>query len=87
MGRLISKFLHHVLPGVTRPLHVLWNEIIGFLFLVLGAMAVPSLIRTIRAFDGDPEGLFRIVLTVIFALVMVYFGVASFVRARKISRS
>jgi hypothetical protein len=87
MGRLISKFLHHVLPGVVRPLHVLWNEIIGFLFLVLAAMAVPSLIRTVRAFEGDAEGLFRIVLTVLFALVMVYFGVASFLRARKISRS
>jgi hypothetical protein len=82
MGRLISKFLHHVLPGVVRPLHVLWNEIIGFLFLVLAALAVPSLIRTVAA-----EGLFRIVLTVLFALVMVYFGVASFLRARKISRS
>ena len=87
MGRLISKFLHHVMPGVVRPLHVLWNEIIGFLFLVLGAMAVPSLIRTVRAFDRDFEGLFRIILTVLFALVMVYFGVASFLRARKISRS
>jgi len=87
MGRLISKFLHHVLPGVVRPLHVLWNEIIGFLFLVLAAMAVPSLIRTVRAFERDAEGLFRIVLTVLFALVMVYFGVASFLRARKISRS
>jgi hypothetical protein len=87
MGRLITKFLHHVLPGVVRPLHVLWNEIIGFLFLVLAGLAVPSLIRTVRAFDGAAEGLFRIVLTVMFALVMVYFGVASFLRARKISRS
>jgi hypothetical protein len=87
MGRLISKFLQHVLPGVVRPLHVLWNEIIGFLFLVLAGLAVPSLIRTVRAFEKDAEGLFRIVLTVLFALVMVYFGVASFLRARKISRS
>jgi hypothetical protein len=87
MGRLISKFLHHVLPGVVRPLHVLWNEIIGFLFLVLAGLAVPSLIRTVRAFAGDAEGLFRIVLTVLFSLVMVYFGVASFLKARKISRS
>jgi putative effector of murein hydrolase LrgA (UPF0299 family) len=87
MGRMISKFLGHVLPGVVRPLHVLWNEIIGFLFLVLAAMAVPSLIRTLHSFEGNAEDFFRITLTIMFSLVMVYFGISSFLKARKISRS
>jgi hypothetical protein len=87
MGRLISSFLSHVLPGVVRPLHTLWNEIIGFLFIVFAVVAGAYVIRALRSFEGDIEGLFRIVLPALFGLVMGYFGVSSFLRARKISRS
>ena len=87
MGQLISKFLSHVLPGVIRPLHALWNEVIGFLFIVFAVVAGFYVIRAMRSFEGDIEGLFRIVLPALFGLVMGYFGVSSFLRARKISRS
>jgi threonine/homoserine/homoserine lactone efflux protein len=87
MGQLISKFLSHVLPGVVRPLHALWNEVIGFLFIVFAVVAGFYVIRALRSFEGDIEGLFRIVLPALFGLVMGYFGVSSFLRARKISRS
>jgi len=93
MGRLIQstslarRFLAHVLPGVIRPLHALWNQMIGFLFLVLAATPIPSLIRNIRTYQSDTESLFRIVLSGIFAAIMLYFGITSLWRARKISRS
>ena len=87
MGELISKFLRHVLPGVIRPLHALWNEVIGFLFIVFTVVAGFYVVRAVRNFDGDVEGLFRIVLPALFGLVMGYFGVSSFLRARKITRS
>lgn len=87
MGELISKFLRHVLPGVIRPLHALWNEVIGFLFIVFTVVAGFYVIRAVRNFDGEIEGLVRIVLPALFGLVMGYFGVSSFLRARKISRS
>jgi len=87
MGQLISKFLSHVLPGVVRPLHALWNEIIGFLFIVFAVVAGSYVFRAVRNFDGDVEGLFRIILPGLFGVVMGYFGVSSFLRARKISRS
>ena len=87
MGQLISKFLSHVLPGVVRPLHALWNEVIGFLFIVFAVVAGFYVIRAMRNFEGDIEGLFRVVLPALFGLVMGYFGVSSFLRARKISRS
>ena len=87
MGKLIQKFLGHVMPQVIKPLHVLWNEIIGFVFLVLAAWTVPSAIRTVRQFEGDPGSLFRVVLSFSFAGLMAYFGIASFLRARRISRS
>ena len=87
MGRMISKFMSHVVPGVIRPLHTLWNEIIGFLFLIFTFVSALYVYRAVRAFEGDIDGLFRIILPGLFGLVMGYFGVASFLKARKISRS
>jgi len=87
MGRLVSQFLRHVIPGVVRPLHVLWNEIIGFLFLVFTVVAIFYVIRAVRSFDGEIEGLMRIVMPGGFGLLMAYFGFSSFRKARKISRS
>jgi hypothetical protein len=84
---MFSKFLQHVLPGVIRPLHALWNEIIAFLFGCFTALAGVYVFRAVRGFDGTLEGLFRIALPGLFALVMAYFCVSSFFRARKISRS
>ena len=87
MGALISKFLSHVMPGIIRPLHALWNEVIGFLFLVFAVVAGFYVFRAARAFEGDIESLLRIVLPALFGLVMGYFGISSFLRARRISRS
>jgi hypothetical protein len=83
----VGLFLAHVVPGVVRPLRVLWNEIIGFVFIVLAIWAIPSAIRNVREFDGGTASIFRAALSVIFAAIMLYFGITSFLRARKISRS
>jgi hypothetical protein len=84
---MIRKFLSHVLPGVIRPLHILWNQIIGFLFICLALGTVPSLIRHWRAFDGEAASIVRLGLTLMFAIMMGGYGIFSFVRARKISRT
>jgi len=83
MFALPRKLLQHVLPGVARPLHILWNQIIGFLFLVLAAVPVPSAIRSYQ----DPNGLPRLMMSVLFILLMATFGISSFLKARKIARS
>jgi hypothetical protein len=83
-GRNLVK---HVVPAVLRPLHTLWHEVIGFLFLALAAWAVPSGIRSIREFDGDLGSFVRIILIAVFVAIMGGYGVSSFLRARKISRS
>jgi hypothetical protein len=72
---------------VVRPLRVLWNEIIGFVFLCLAALPAPSAIRMLRDYKGDTQSLFRAVLAIFFVALMAYFGITSFLRARKISRS
>ena len=80
------QFLEHVVPAVLRPLRVLWNQVIGFVFLVLALWAVPSAIRSVREFDGDPESLFRVGLTGLFIVMMGGFAIYSFRRAHRVSR-
>ncbi len=84
---MVSKFMSHVVPSIIKPLHSLWNQVIGFLFLVFAIVAAGYVYRAVRDFDGNAESLFRIALPGIFALVMGYFAFSSFLRARKISRS
>lgn len=79
---MIKKFLHYVLPGIVRPLHALWNQVIGFLFICLALLAVPSVIRFWRATDMPRMG-----VTLAFVVLMGCYGIISFLRARKISRS
>ncbi len=81
------RFVECVLPAVLRPLRVLWNQIIGFFFLVLALWAVPRTWRSVREFDGNPETLFRLLLTCVYILTMTGFGVYSFLRARKAAKS
>jgi hypothetical protein len=83
----LGRFVEHVVPGVMRPLRVLWNEIIGFVFLCLAAWAVPSAIRNVRSLQTDESGVGRVLLSVGFFGLMAYFGISSFLRARRISRS
>ena len=83
----VGRFIEHVVPGVVRPMRVLWNEIIGFVFLCLAAWALPSAIRNLRSLQSEETGVGRAALSVGFLALMAYFGITSFLRARKISRS
>jgi hypothetical protein len=81
-----KQFLKHVMPAIVKPMRVLWNEVIGFIFLVLGVVMGFSTYRNFRDVEqhGSPIPLIGGSL---FALLMIYFGVTSFLRARRISRS
>ncbi len=85
----IKLLLSHILPGVIRPLRVLWNQIIGLIFLALAIPGLSSGVRAYRRFaqDGETDSLFHVVLAGVFSLLMLWFGVTSFLRARKIGRS
>jgi hypothetical protein len=80
MFSMARKFIGHVMPGVIRPIHILWNQVIGFIFIVL---AVVFGYRVIRG--SEPAGLQLV--GALFALLMAWFGVSSFLKARKISKS
>jgi hypothetical protein len=81
------SFVSNVVPQLIRPIRSLWHEIIGFLFLSLAFLGAVSAVRVARNFTGEPSDLFRLVITALFVIVMGGYGVSSFRRARKISRS
>jgi hypothetical protein len=76
-----------IITPVVKPMRVLWNEVIGFLFCVLGVIMGGQAIRSFRRtgeLDLSPVNIF---LHFFLPALMLFFGVTSFLRARKISRS
>lgn len=59
----------------------LFHEVTGFVFLALALIATPAVVKEWRGGTRP-----RLVMACIFVLVMVYFGITSFVKARKAAR-
>ena len=84
--------MKHVVPAVLKPARTLWNEVIGFVFFCLAVYCGSGIVRAYIKLGGAPPDqaageLFRLVLSALGTILMLYFGVTSFLRARKISRS
>ncbi len=77
-------FVSHVVPGVIRPMRVLWHEIFGFIFLVLATIMGFGMFRSLGTQQATPG---RVVIAAVLVLTFLYFGVTSFLKARKIGRS
>ena len=56
---LVNRFLGHVLPGIIRPMHALWNEVIGFVFIVLAFGPRLRHGATSGLMDGNSESFFK----------------------------
>ena len=77
----------HVLPAVIKPLRTLWNEIIGFLVIVI---AIPFFFKgyqIFNKFDGSAGAILSLGMCGFMTLLMAGYGISSFLKARKISRS
>ncbi|MGD0577849.1 MAG: hypothetical protein ABSC08_02860 [Bryobacteraceae bacterium] len=86
--RLAKAFIASFMPGVIKPLHALWNEVLAFVFFILAIfLSLGPVRRSYRELDGDPANFIKFVLAVVLAILMLGFGLYSFLRARKISRS
>lgn len=81
------RFLGFVIPAVLKPARTLWHEVIGFLFLSMAIIFVFSGFRVIRTFDGSLGAVLRLVMLAFCVIVLGGYGISSFLRARKISRS
>lgn len=81
------RFLKVVIPAILKPAHTLWHELIGFIFLVIASAFVFRGFQAIRQFDGSLDSIFRLVLLAFGIALMGGYGISSFRRARRISRS
>jgi hypothetical protein len=81
------RFLGFVVPAVLKPARTLWHEIIGFVFMAMAIAFVFSGFHAIRQFDGSAAAILRLVLLAIGVCLLGGYGISSFLRARKISRS
>ncbi len=81
------KFLGFVLPAVVKPARTLWHEVMGFLFLSLAIIFVFSGLRAIKEYDGSIGAVLRLVMLAFCVCLLGGYGISSFLRARKISRS
>lgn len=82
------QFLRHVVPAVVKPARTLWNEVFGFLFLCLAILIGSNGIRFyLGEYDGSAGAIMRIAMTLFCVFLFGFYGVSSFVRARRISRS
>jgi hypothetical protein len=85
-------FVKHVVPAVIKPARTLWNEVIGFVF---GVLAIIFGFRTGRLFldyqasapESQGGAILRFAVAAFATLLMAYFALSSFLRARKIARS
>lgn len=86
--RLLKAFIASFLPGVIKPLHALWNELLAFIFFVLAAaVGFGPLRRGYKELDGDPVNFIKFISAVFLTALMLGLGLYSYRRARKISRS
>jgi hypothetical protein len=87
-----QQFIKHVVPAFIKPARTLWNEVIGFVFIcfsvVFGFKAVRLYLDFARATGDEASAhMVRFVVAAFCTFLMLWFGVTSFLRARKISRS
>jgi len=77
-----GAFVRHVVPAAVKPLHSLWHEILGFIFLVFAGLAVWKVWRS-----PSPLPPMQLALVIVFIVVTAGYGVSSIRKARRISRS
>jgi heme A synthase len=77
-----GAFFKHVIPAAVKPLHSLWHDMLGFLFLVLAGLAMWKVWRSPGTLPPA-----QLALVVVFIVVLIGYGVSSIRKSRRISRS
>jgi len=80
--RQSGLFFKHVIPAAAKPIHSLWHQIIGFIFLVFAGSAAFK----IWQYPGALPPM-QLALACAFVVVMTGYGVSSIRKSRRISRS
>ena len=92
LARQGRAFSDHVVPAIIKPVRTLWNQFIAFLFCCFAILFGFRAVRLAMELHNSPaaEGmgpLLRFAVSAFCTILMLWFGIGSFLRARKISRS
>jgi hypothetical protein len=82
LARQAGKFVKHVVPAAVKPVHTLWHEILSFIFLAFALSLIGNLIHNRATLDP-----LKLILIVPLILLSGGYGISSFLKARRISRS
>jgi len=77
-----GAFVKHVIPAAVKPLHSLWHDILSFIFLLFAGIAAWKVWRS-----PEPMAPVQLALVIVFIVVMAGYGVSSYRKSRRISRS
>lgn len=72
-----------VVKSATRVANILFLQVTGFVFLVLGISFVYPALHAYDKYKAGLHGPGRAILAVLFVLMFCYFGISSFWRARR----
>ena len=80
----MSGKLKVIFGDFFKALHQLWLELVGGIFLALGVVLVLAAIQEYRKYVSAPEiGTGRFLLVLLSSLIMLFFALESFWKARK----
>ncbi len=81
------KQIQQAFSGLFKVMHVLFLEVTGFLFLVIGALILLSAYKQVRSYlDFGEVSYYRLISALVFGGLMLGFGAQSFFKARGINR-
>lgn len=84
---MAQKFFHAVAPGILKPLRTLWNEMMAFAFFAGAILFGSAAYREHLKVQQDKSSVWLVLLPGFACAVFLFFGVQSYFKARKISKS
>lgn len=72
--------------SVGHVAHSLWLEVTGFLFVVLALIGGGATVREYQYYAAGKASSGKLVVAAVFTVLFLYFGIESFMRARRTSK-
>jgi len=82
---VFREFQTHIVPAVIKPLRVVWNQSIAFLFFTIAFLGGVMVYREYQK-RTELDALLALALGGFFVTMMAGYGVHSLLRARRASR-
>jgi predicted phage tail protein len=81
-----QEFARHVVPEVVKPARIIWNQAIGGIFILFALLFFANALRYFDSKTGVIHNPVGLGFSLFLGSVMTFFGVTSFLKARRIGR-